>query len=179
MNRPTIIAAAIATLALAAGLYLGQSWTVGTQGPATAAQSRALTNFQLIDLEGKKTTLAALEGQIIVVNFWATWCPPCREEIPGFIAIQRQFASNGATIVGIALDSADKVGPYAKQMGINYPIVLAGAEGIDLVRSIGNPRGALPFTAILDGRGNIVDRHLGLLTAEALAAKLRGLLGPS
>lgn len=176
MHRPTVLVVVVAALALILGAVVGSNWVVGTQGPGNDAQSRALTNFELIDLQGRTTSLAAMKGQVIVANFWATWCAPCRDEIPGFIASQSRFAANGVTIVGIALDSAEKVAPYARQIGINYPLLLGGAGGIDLLHVLGNRQGALPYTAIVDRAGRIVDRHLGLMTPALLEEKLRGYL---
>jgi thiol-disulfide isomerase/thioredoxin len=172
MGRTARIAlgAAVAVVALGAGLYV-QLIRYQTEAPAEAGVA-ALMRAELPDLAGKRLTLAAWDGKVRVVNFWATWCAPCRQEIPGLIAVQREHAANGVQVVGIAVDQVDKVREYAKEIGINYPVLVAGMEGVDLVRAAGNRTGALPFTVILDATGKVAKTHLGLITAEELGAIL-------
>jgi len=174
MRRPArvLLTVVVAALALAAGGYLGLS-RYSTDAPADGAQA-VLARTALPDLAGKQVRLGTWQGKVLVVNFWATWCAPCRQEIPGLIAIQREHAANGAQVVGIAVDQADKVRDYAKEMGINYPILIAGMEGVSLARELGNRTGALPFTLVLDRGGQVVKTHLGLITRE----ELEKLLGP-
>ena len=114
------------------------------------------------------------KGKVLVVNFWATWCAPCRQEIPGLISVQGKYAANGLQVVGIAVDQADKAQAFAKDVGINYPVLVAGMEGASLARNLGNRTGALPFTLVLDRGGTPVKAHLGLITEE----ELDRLLGP-
>jgi thiol-disulfide isomerase/thioredoxin len=112
-----------------------------------------------------------------VINFWATWCAPCRQEIPGLIGIQRKHAANGVQVVGIAVDQADKVQQYAREIGINYPVLVAGMDGSTLARDLGNRTGALPFTVVLDRAGKLIKSHLGLITEEELDKLLDKLPG--
>ena len=179
MGRTARIAlgAAVAVVALGAGLYV-QLARYAPEPPAAAGVA-TLMRAELPDLAGKPLTLAAWDGKVRVVNFWATWCAPCRQEIPGLVAIQREHAANGVQVVGIAVDQADKVREYAKEIGINYPVLVAGMEGVNLVRAAGNRTGALPFTVVLDRAGKVVKTHLGLITAEELGAILVPLLASS
>lgn len=170
-SRSLVLVAVVALFALAGGLYFGSR-----TGGVAVEQTQALTNFQLTDLEGKPSSIAALKGQIVVANFWATWCAPCQEEIPGFIAIQREYAAKGVTIVGISLDPVSKTSAFAKSFEINYPVAIAGAGAMDLMRDLGNRQGGLPYTVVLDRSGRIVMRHLGLLRKETLVPTLDGLL---
>jgi len=176
MRRPAkvLLTVAVAATALAVGGYVGLM-RYSTHAPAGGAAA-ALARMALPDLAGKPVTVAAWKGKVLVVNFWATWCTPCRREIPGLISIQGKYAANGLQIVGIAVDQADKVRQYAKEMGINYPILIAGMEGADLARELGNRTGALPFTLVLDRGGRVVDTHLGLITEEELEKLLEPLL---
>jgi len=103
-----------------------------------------------------------------VINFWATWCPPCREEIPAFIRTQEKLGPKGLQVVGIAVDHLDKVKPYAAQMRINYPVLVGDLEAIDLARQVGNRLGGLPYTIILDRSGNIIKTELGGVNQEKL-----------
>jgi thiol-disulfide isomerase/thioredoxin len=123
----------------------------------------ALQAAQFTDLEGKTRRLAEWRGKVVLCNFWATWCPPCREEIPMLVTLSKEMAPNGVAIVGIALDSAVKVVEFAKDYKVTYPLLIAGPDGIDLMRATGNRLGGLPYTAFLDRRGRIVHRKLGAL----------------
>ena len=126
------------------------------EAPDPAAVS-ALTRADLPELAGGRATLERWRGKVIVVNFWASWCPPCREEIPGLVRIQQKFAANGLQVVGIAVDSVDKSRQAAAQMGISYPVLVAGVEVIDVTRRLGNRAGGLPYT--LDPRPERDDRR--------------------
>ena len=105
---------------------------------------------------------------MLVVNFWATWCAPCREEIPAFIKVQEKLGPKGLQIVGIAVDQLDKVKPYAAEMQINYPILVGDLEAIDLARQAGNRFGGLPYTVIFDRQGTSIHSQLGGVTQEKL-----------
>ena len=150
-----VLAAAVALAALGAGLWLGTTQRQTSQ--ATADAATGLTTLGFTNLQGATQSLADLRGQVLVVNFWATWCPPCREEIPSLIRTQTRFGPEGVQIVGIAIDSVDKTREYASNIGINYPILIGGMETVDLVRSLGNKAGGLPFTVILDRQGKVVE----------------------
>jgi len=167
--------AVVALAALAAGILvqLERSRLEPPGGPGVAL---ALTRLELPDLQGKRSTLQQWRGKVMVVNFWATWCPPCREEIPGLIQIDRKFASNGVQVVGIAVDQPEKANKYATEIGIRYPVLVAGIEVMDIARQLGNRSGALPFTVVLDRSGNVVKTHLGILSEADLATLLRPLL---
>jgi thiol-disulfide isomerase/thioredoxin len=166
-------AALVGAAALAAGLYLGAGGR--TTAPSTA-DLRALTSQQFADSKGAFRTLEDFRGQLVVVNFWATWCVPCREEIPTLIDIYERYASKGVVIVGISIDAPDKVMLFAQQLGMPYPLLLGDAGTIDLMKRVGNTLGALPYTLVLDRSGAVVDRHLGIVRPAELEAKLTQLL---
>ena len=168
-SRPAQVAliAAVAALALAAGVYLRSEQR--TQAPDAHAVL-ALTQQPFKEYSGDSVTIDRWKGQVVVVNFWASWCPPCREEIPGLVSVQKRFAANGVQIVGIAVDSPAKAREAAEELGVNYPVLIAGMETIDLTRRLGNRVGALPFTVVLDRNGRLVKSHLGLLTEAELTA---------
>jgi thiol-disulfide isomerase/thioredoxin len=176
MPRALAIAttAAVAALALAAGLYFGLSHRAGAPDPAAVS---ALTRADLPDLAGGRASLERWRGKVVVVNFWASWCPPCREEIPGLVRIQQRFAANGLQVVGIAVDSVDKSRQAAGEMGITYPVLIAEVRMIDVTRRLGNRAGGLPFTVVLDREGRLVATHLGLLSEAQLERLVTPLLG--
>ena len=109
-----------------------------------------------------------------MVNFWATWCAPCREEIPGFVSLQERYGSRGLRFVGIAIDQPDKVAEFAREFHINYPLLMGGLETMDLLRQSGNRAGVLPYTLVIDRLGNLISREPGGLKE----ARLEGIIQP-
>lgn len=130
----------------------------------------------LPDLNGQPQALGQWKDKVVVVNFWATWCAPCREEIPALIAVQDKLGPKGLQIVGIAIDQAERVKPYAAQMGINYPVLVGELDAMELVQRAGNQLGGLPFTVILDRSGRPVRSELGALDADRLEKIVQPLL---
>ena len=132
--------------------------------------------LSLPDPQGNTQALSQWRGKILVINFWATWCEPCREEIPGLQRLREKYVGKNVEVVGIAVDSVAKVRDYATQFKIAYPLVVGGMETIELARSLGNKAGGLPFTIVLDARSAIVLSHLGLIKEQALDQKLADLV---
>lgn len=145
-------------------------------GSADAVDLGAVWAAALPDLAGNRQPLAQWRGKVLVLNFWAPWCPPCREEIPGFIRVQGRYAGGGLQIVGVALDLPDKVAAYADATGIPYPLLLGESEASALARAAGNHLGGLPYTVILDRRGNAVASQTGALDEARLEALIKPLL---
>lgn len=166
-RRDALILASAGLAAAAAGVIVGP--LVLQSGSGTAD----LLEFGFTDLEGRGHRLTEWSGKIVVCNFWATWCAPCREEIPLLVSTRLKHASKGIEVVGIAVDSAANVREFLKSFPIEYPILLGGAEVLDLMRRAGNSSGGLPYTVILDRRGGFVDRKLGALTERELDSKLQ------
>ena len=135
-----------------------------------------LQALRLNDINGRAQPLAQWQGQILVVNFWATWCPPCRREIPGFIKLSRKFSGNGVQFVGIGTDDSDKVRQYAQDAHIPYPILLGDESLLRLTQGLGNPTEALPFTVIMDRKGRIAFIREGFLDEDPLLRVLQSLL---
>lgn len=167
-----VLFAAVAAIALATGVYLRLDARSGDRAAVSA-----LTQAEFKDLSGQPGSLERWQGRVLVVNFWASWCAPCREEIPGLVSIHRQYAAKGLQIVGIAVDSADKARELAVALEIDYPVLVAGIESIDLTRRLGNRASALPFTLVLDRSGKVVATHLGIISEAALVQIVAPLLG--
>jgi len=165
--RQTVLFASAGAIALALGLFLNP-WTRQAAEPPPASAAGTLMQAVLPDLSGQPQRIDQWKGKVLVVNFWATWCPPCREEIPAFIRTQEKLGSKGLQIVGIAIDQLDKVKPYSAEMRINYPVLIGELEAIDLSRQAGNRLGGLPYTVILDRQGSIVKTELGGVNQEKL-----------
>ena len=128
------------------------------------------------DLEGKPQPLKQWQGKVLVLNFWAPWCPPCRAEIPDFIRLQDEYRAQGVVFVGLALDQKDKVQAFSDEMGINYPTLLGENDAAELSKLAGNRLGGLPFTAIFSKNGDIVSTVTGELKREQLEATIKGLI---
>jgi thiol-disulfide isomerase/thioredoxin len=163
----TILFVLVGAAALMVGLFLNP-WTRQAAEPPPANAAGTLMQAALPDLSGQTQRIDQWKGKVLIVNFWATWCPPCREEIPAFIRTQEKLGSKGLQIVGIAVDQLDKVKPYAADMRINYPVLVGDLEAIDLARQVGNRLGGLPYTIILDRNGKLVKTELGGLNQEKL-----------
>jgi thiol-disulfide isomerase/thioredoxin len=118
-------------------------------------------DFHLPDLKGKIHYNSEWDGKVVLINFWATWCPPCLEEIPVFMQAQKQYAARGLQVVGIAIDQEKAVRTLAQRMKINYLLLVGEDQGIKVAKSFGNSFGGLPFTAVVNRRGQIVKRYLG------------------
>ena len=110
--------------------------------------------FRFPDLEGIEIESSEWQGKILVINFWATWCPPCRKEMPLFIEMQDQFAANGVQFIGIAIDDFELVQDFHDVYGINFPTLIGNMEAVALANTLGNRFDSLPFTAIIDRQGN-------------------------
>jgi thiol-disulfide isomerase/thioredoxin len=165
-RRRALVFAAVAVGAGAAGLWLGARPPAGSP----------LEQAELTDLEGRARRIAEWRGRVVVVNFWATWCAPCREEIPMLMEVRGARAASGLEIVGIAVDNPAKVMEYAANIKITYPVLLAEANGLDLIRSLGNTSGGLPYTVFLDRQGTPVSTRLGALKKPEIDTLLDGLM---
>lgn len=152
---------------------------------ARAARTQHLINdnapkqapdFRLPDLAGVERSLADWPDQVIVLNFWATWCPPCLKEIPLFVDLQDQYGTHGLQFIGVALDEQAAVQEFLAQFAVNYPILLGGTQGIQLVQQYGNRLGVLPFTVVIDPAGMVVVRHPGELTEQDFQQSILPLL---
>ena len=172
-RRFALIAGAIGAGLLALG---GGIWLRGLHGSA-ARDGSAILAMVLPDADGRQQALAQWRGKVVVVNFWATWCAPCREEMPRFVAAQARDGAKGLQFVGIAVDDPDKVRLFAKEIGLNYPTLIGGYGAVELSKTLGNDLAALPFTITLDRDGRVADTHLGPLKAAELDRLLAGLLG--
>jgi thiol-disulfide isomerase/thioredoxin len=161
---------ALPIAALAAALSLGPALRAADALPAMAPA------WSLTDLDGKPVTSAQLKGKVVILDFWATWCVPCRTEIPGYIALQRKYGADGLAIVGVSVDTEGLavVRKFVKDMGINYTVVMVDD---DILRSF-NPAG-YPTTYIIDRDGLIRFRKLGRMPAADFEKRVLAVLKPA
>jgi peroxiredoxin len=134
--------------------------------------------WKLQDVNGKTISSADFKGKIIVLDFWATWCAPCRAEIPGFIELQKEFGKDGITIIGASVDGRDEIATvkkFAEKFGVKYPVVLADRETVSAFGGID----VVPTTFIIDREGRIVSRHVGFTEKAELEKEIKLLLRSS
>lgn len=185
-RRLVVATLSVATLVLIVGAilvtvrYTRRGDTGPTKAPATGGSVKLLKNrtdvpsFTAPDLDGRPVSLAALRGKVVIVNFWATWCPPCREEIPDLIALQKKY-TDSLQIIGVAQDSGslEDVRRFAAEHGMNYPTVLSTPEIETLFPGVS----ALPTTFVLDREGRLAQKHVGMLNAARTELETRALAG--
>ncbi|HWA39875.1 MAG TPA: TlpA disulfide reductase family protein [Burkholderiales bacterium] len=169
-RRRAITVAGIGIGAAAAGAIAGAFFWQQRSGAA------ALLNTVFPDLHGQARRLRDWQGKTVVVNFWATWCEPCREEIPLLIQASDTYAGRGLEVVGIAIDTVDKIREFGAKFGISYTSLVGDMRALDLIRQLGNPAGALPFSVILDRAGAVASRKLGAYKDRELDRELTAIL---
>lgn len=176
-RRFWLTSAAVGLAAAAAGFGFNV-WRSRGLGPdeGNPAAVQALLAARLLDVKGESQTLESWRGRVLVINFWATWCAPCREEIPEFVRMQDRYRARGLQFVGIAFDQPEKVSEFAREFGINYPLLIGGLDTMALMRETGNRIGVLPFTLVMDRQGHVTSRHPGGLKEAKLEAVIRPLL---
>jgi peroxiredoxin len=162
---------------LIAGKRLTRPQTPGARlaGSNAAIKGKDAPDFQLMDINGKTVRLADLKGKAVLLNFWATWCPPCKIEIPWFVDLQKQYGPQGLQIVGVAMDDGnprDAVAKFAREMGVNYTIVLGNDKVADAYGGVE----ALPTTFYIGRDGKIVSRVFGLVGHSEVEDNIRAAL---
>jgi len=165
MKKTFIFSVAILSL-----MSLARIWADGAAG----SEGTMAPTWKLQDLDGKTVSSADFKGKVVILDFWATWCPPCRAEIPGLIDLQKTYAKQGLMVVGISLDQggADDVKAFVRKFGMNYPVLIAD----DRVQQAFGGFDAIPVTLVIDRQGRIVNRHLGLTEKGEFEAEIKPLL---
>jgi thiol-disulfide isomerase/thioredoxin len=174
-RRGWLVGGGLAMAAAGLGAWVG--WR--RLAPADAADEAValLLAQSLPDAAGQPLALDRFGGRPLVVNFWATWCAPCVEEMPELSALHAELSPKGLGMVGIGIDSATKIADFAARSPVSYPLVVAGMGGSELARRFGNQAGALPFTVLVDRRGQIAHRLLGRVDIARLKTMAEALVG--
>jgi thiol-disulfide isomerase/thioredoxin len=166
---------ALVAVMLFAGLRMARNNRANSAGHAVMGE--VAPDFVLNSLDGSSVKLSGLRGKAVLLNFWATWCSPCKVEMPWFVELQREYGPQGFQIVGVAMDDAstDDIAKFAKDMGVNYPILL-GKEAVAL--SYGGVN-VLPTTFFLDRNGKVIAREFGLQSRSVFVDHIKDALGPA
>jgi thiol-disulfide isomerase/thioredoxin len=164
MNRRRWVVGGVALAAAAVGV----GWATWRSRSGPGDVESELWSLAFEQPNGGTLVLASLRGRPVLINFWATWCPPCIKEMPMLDRFQRDKQSTGWRVVGLAVDAAVPVREYLGRLPVSFAIGLAGMEGAGLSRRLGNVNGGLPFTVVLDRGGKVMDRKLGALDPEHL-----------
>jgi thiol-disulfide isomerase/thioredoxin len=163
----------VALLAILAGAAMFLGSRAPALHPAVDVAPSAVYAASFRDEQGANRSLAQFHNKLLVVNFWATWCAPCREEMPAFTRLQSRWAGRNVQFVGLAQDDPAKVERFGKELAINYPLWTGGDEVAELSKRLGNRLGVLPYTVILDPRGGVLEQRVGPYTETALEERLK------
>ena len=147
---------------------------VAASKPAGVGDKRPA--FTMADIEGKQRTITEWDSKVLVINFWATWCPPCRKETPAFVELQDQYGEQGLQFVGVAIDEMDNVIDFTDTYGVNYPMLLGNLDAINVSKAYGNRFGSLPYTVIVDRKGVIRQVVRGELEKHVAEKQIKALL---
>jgi len=163
------------TLLWLALTYNGQSLDDSPQVINKSHTTKTL-DFSLPDLNGQQQPFSQWKNKVILLNFWATWCPPCRREIPDFMAVYKQYKDKDFIIIGVGTDDQKKVTQFVQKLGVNYPVLVGGRAAMQVSYDNGNHSGALPYSIIIDKHGVIRYRAGGLLSQQKLVNIITPLL---
>jgi thiol-disulfide isomerase/thioredoxin len=156
--------------ALAAGLGLGLAWWKSHAGAAVqlAEPIPGFWALQWTTPQGTPLLLQSFRGKPLLINFWATWCPPCIDELPLINAFYKQNHANGWQVIGLAIDKPASVKAFLQKTPLDFQVAVEPLNGSDLARQMGNPSGSLPFSVAISAQGEVVQRKLGRLKQEEL-----------
>ncbi|MFM1879871.1 MAG: Thiol-disulfide isomerase and thioredoxin [Pseudomonadota bacterium] len=163
-SRRAILVLAVMIGALASGVGIGL-WRMA---PTPVAQVQWLYDLSFPDTEGRPVALSTYRGSYTLVNFWATWCPPCIEEMPELSTFHDKWSSKGINVLGLAVDSPSNVREFLEDKRFSYPLLITGAAGTELARRLGSSIDALPYTALVDPEGRVVQQKMGRIYEEEL-----------
>jgi cytochrome c biogenesis protein CcmG/thiol:disulfide interchange protein DsbE len=169
---PKWIVWSVALIATVSIFYVMSSPSKPQQYSPSSNTNVAAPQFTLTDITGHPISLSNYRGKVVILDFWASWCPPCRREIPDFISLQKQYASQGLQIIGIGLDQPNNVVAFVQQYGINYPV----AVGDDAISNLYGGVSGIPTTFIIDKEGNISNRFEGFTERIVFEQEIKKLL---
>lgn len=161
------------------GVLLGRHFALPSgpplpEGTLVLEEGSKRPDAQLRAVDGSSTKLSAFDGRPLLINFWATWCPPCVKELPMLDALHQRSGLDGLQVIGIALDDATEVERFLGEVAVTFPMFLAEPGRVDLSTTLGNARAVLPYSVLIDAEGRIVRRKFGAFTEASLDAWVAG-----
>lgn len=174
--RKKIIAVLTVVLLAAVLLMIGVRYFASETDDQPALSSAALFAATLPDAQGQQQALKQWRGKIMVVNFWATWCPPCREEMPELSQLQDQYRDKNLVVVGISIENVAQIRDFAKTLPVSYPLLAGDMEAMNLGTSLGNDKSVLPYTVIIKADGSIAKTHFGRISKALLEQSILPLM---
>jgi len=159
---------AIALAAVAAGTAAWWVFERPPQAPPQAIAPSALWAVTLADASGRPQSLGQFRGRILVANFWATWCAPCRDEVPLLVRAQSRWAPRAIQVIGLTADAPEAVAQFGRELGVNYPLLVGKADVDEIGRRLGNAQGVLPYTAVIDPEGKVIATKVGAYSEAEL-----------
>lgn len=165
----------VALLIMASGLAFRHFVLMSDSGQSLSSQAFFAAEFP--DADGRIQSMAQWRGKTVVVNFWATWCPPCLEEMPELSRMYRQYQPQGLVVLGISSDEPDKIRMFATETPVSYPLLSGELAAMPLSESLGNNKGILPYTVVISADGSLVKGYFGLVDQALLEQTLLPLLG--
>jgi len=170
----------IITLAMITSLWLifNQNYKLINEDSEVISMSHSVKrqNFTLPDLNGQQQSFSQWNNKVVLLNFWATWCPPCRREMPDFIDVYNENKDKDFIVVGVGTDDKQKIAEFVKKLGVTYPILAGGRSAMQVSYQYGNKSGALPYSIIIDKQGIIRYRAGGLISRKKLLQQIEPLL---
>lgn len=160
-----ILMAAVAVSMLATGVAIGL-WRIKPQTPSAPVDW--VFELAFPDAQGQQVSMSAVRGQLTLVNFWATWCPPCVEEMPELSRFHQEMSPTGVQVIGLAVDSPSSVREFLATRRFSYPLLITGASGNELAKRLGNAVEALPYTVLIDAKGNVLKQKVGRIREEEM-----------
>jgi len=177
MSRSTVVAIATGLVFTVVGMYVGVNRSSSQTGSQATLPSpvAALLSQQMATPDGTLQNLSQWKDRAIVVNFWATWCAPCVEEMPALSAMQEVLSPETVQIIGIGIDTPANIRDFVARHKISYPVFVAGVAGTELMRQFGNKSGGLPYSVLIDRHGKIARTYLGKLDMDSLKRDIMAL----
>jgi len=165
-KRRRALYAAVAAIAGLGGA--GLAWWRFAPGPLDTAAEMDVWSMDFETPGGSRLLMQGLRGRPLLLNFWATWCPPCVEELPLLDAFHKENAANGWQVLGLAVDKAEPVRAFLSRQPLGFPVALAGVDGLNLSKALGNRAGGLPFSVLFGSNGTVLARKIGKLSSRDL-----------